>query len=85
MYISICKKKRVKTDQVRKLKNQIGDSIANAKRAFANLNDDIMQQSSLDIEAEIETFERILTIDGLLNQQEIVMPEEEERRVYHLK
>jgi hypothetical protein len=44
-----------------------------------------MQQSSLDIEAEIETFERILTIDGLLNQQKIVMPEEEERRVYHLK
>ncbi|MFA0814622.1 MAG: hypothetical protein ACC608_02410 [Anaerofustis sp.] len=67
--------KRVETKTVRELKDQIAKSIANARCAFTNFNDNLMQQASIDIEAEIKTFESILTIDGLLNRHELVMPE----------
>ncbi|MFA0814617.1 MAG: hypothetical protein ACC608_02385 [Anaerofustis sp.] len=70
--------KRNQTDEVKRLKEQIGKSIENAKYAFSNLNDNLIRQSSIDIEAEIQSFESILTIDGLLSNQEMVMPKQDE-------
>ncbi len=77
LYIDM-QERHAETSAIIELKKQIGKSITNAKTAFANLNDNLMQQSSIDIEAEIKMFEQILTIDGLLNKQEILYPKKEE-------
>ena len=74
LYIDL-QSKRVETKTVKDLKDQIAKSIVNARCAFANFNENLMQQASIDIEAEVKTFENILTIDGLLGRQELVMPE----------
>ena len=74
LYIDL-QSKRVETKTVKEMKEQIAKSIANARCAFANFNENLMQQASIDIEAEVKTFENILTIDGLLGRHELVMPE----------
>ena len=79
LYIDL-QKKHVETSTIKDLKSQIAKSISNAKNAFANFNDNLMQQASVDIEAEIETFERILTIDGLLGRREIILPTREKEK-----
>ncbi|MFA0814619.1 MAG: 5-bromo-4-chloroindolyl phosphate hydrolysis family protein [Anaerofustis sp.] len=72
--------KRVQTEEVIELKDQIGKSIENARYAFARLNDNLISQSSIDIKAEVKTFDDILAIDGLLNRHELVMPEQDEEK-----
>ena len=72
--------RHVQTEEVAELKVQIAKSISNAKNAFANLNDNLLRNSSLDIEAEIESFDRILTIDGLLGRREIILPTREKEK-----
>ena len=72
LYIDL-EAKHIQTEDVQVLKEQIAKSIINAKEAFANFHDTIFRQSSIDIEAEIESFERILTIDGLLGKEEITL------------
>ena len=69
--------KRMKTKDVENLKGQIANSIGNAKCAFSNFNDNLIRQSSIDIEAEIKTFDDVLAIDGLLGRQEMVLPDRE--------
>ncbi len=67
--------KQVQTQKVLGLKEQIGASIANIRCAFANFNDNLINRASIDIEAEIQSFEELLTIDGLLGRRELVLPE----------
>ncbi|MFA0814620.1 MAG: 5-bromo-4-chloroindolyl phosphate hydrolysis family protein [Anaerofustis sp.] len=72
--------KRMQTKDVENLKDQIANSIDNAKCAFSNFNDNLIRQSSIDIEAEIKTFNDVLAIDGLLNRQEMVMPKQTKKK-----
>lgn len=52
--------------------------IAKAKDAFLKLNDDLLQQISFEIQAEIDTLDSILSVDGLLNSQEMVLPDRDQ-------
>ncbi len=71
--------KQVQTQKVLGLKEQIGASIANIRCAFANFNDNLINRASIDIEAEIQSFEELLTIDGLLGKRQFTMPEKKEQ------
>lgn len=46
---------------------EIAETIAKAKEAFLNLNDDLFRQISFDIDVQIKSFDDMLTIDGLMN------------------
>ena len=61
-------------ENIKNQKQNIVQAIGKAKIAFMKFNDDLFRKSSYSIEVEIETFERILTIDGLLEKNEIKVP-----------
>ena len=49
---------------------KIAEAIGKAKVAFIKLNDDLFRQISYDIDAQIKAFDDILTIDGLLSDDD---------------
>ncbi len=61
-------------EDIKDQKQKIVEAVSKAKKAFLKFNEDLFRKSSYDIEAEIETFERILTIDGLLGTNELKLP-----------
>ncbi len=67
----------LETPTAKELKGQIAEGIGNAKKAFATLNENLLQNASFDIKAEIEAFENILTIDGLLGGGEFDLPKKD--------
>ena len=67
--------KHMHTSEIEAIKTKIVQSISDTKRAFVRLNDELFKQESLDIEAEIITLSRLLSIDGLLNKVELKIPE----------
>ncbi len=73
MYIDL-NDKHMQTVEIEAIKNKIAQSISDTKRAFVRLNGELFKQESLDIEAEIVTLERVLSIDGLLNKAELNIP-----------
>ena len=72
-YLSIESESSNKED-IKNQKQKIVEAVGKAKKAFMKFNEDLFRKSSYNIEVEIETFERILTIDGLLGANEIKLP-----------
>lgn len=66
--------KHMQTAEIDTIKSKIAESISDTKRAFVRLNDELFKQESLDIEAEIITLNRLLSIGGLLNKVELNIP-----------
>ena len=61
-------------EYIKNQKQKIVEAVGKAKKAFMKFNEDLFRKSSYNIEVEIQTFERILTIDGLLGANEIKLP-----------
>ncbi len=57
--------KKVQNKAIKELKVEIANTIGKVKYAFCRLNDNIIEQTTMDIEAEIEALKNILAIDGL--------------------
>lgn len=67
--------KHMHTVEIEAIKTKIEQSISDTKRAFVRLNSELFKQESLDIEAEIITLNRLLSIDGLFNEVELKVQE----------
>ncbi len=61
-------------------KKKIAKSIAKAKAAFIKLNDDLFRQISYDIDAQIKAFDDILTIDGLLSDDDFKIDRDDDKK-----
>lgn len=57
--------KKIQTKNVKELKTKLANMIGKIKYAFCRLNDNIIELTSMDVEAEIKALESILAIDGL--------------------
>ena len=66
--------RKVQTKSAKITKNQIAESVENTRIAFCKLNEDLAQTASMDVQAEIETLQNVLEIDGLLNDNGLQMP-----------
>ena len=56
---------------------KIAEAIGKAKVAFIKLNDDLFRQISYDIDAQIKAFDDILTIDGLLSDDDFKIDQDD--------
>ena len=71
--------RRVQSKAVTDAKTAIAVSVDDAKHAFAKLNEELLSQTSVDTEAEIDAFKSLLAIDGLSGKNEMVMPKVDEQ------
>ena len=71
--------RRIQSKSVTDAKTAIAVSVDDAKHAFAKLNDELLSQTSVDTEAEIDAFKSLLAIDGLSGKNEMVMPKVDEK------
>ncbi len=74
--------RKVQSASVLDAKAQIAASVADAKRAFAQLNEELFSQASVDTEAEIAAFRSLLAIDGLSGDEGMKIPslDDEEKK-----
>lgn len=73
--------RKVQTKSVLDAKTELAASIGNAKNAFAKLNDELFDQTSLDTGAEIDAFKSLLEIDGLTENYQMKMPPKKEEKL----
>ena len=59
---------------------KIAEAIGKAKVAFIKLNDDLFRQISYDIDAQIKAFDDILTIDGLLSDDDFKINKDDDTK-----
>ena len=59
---------------------KIAEAIGKAKVVFIKLNDDFFRQISYDIDAQIKAFDDILTIDGLLSDDDFKINKDDDTK-----